>query len=414
MKIGVIGDDFTGSSDIALTLARGGLSTVQYVRVPEHDAQASVEAGVVSLKSRSCAVKDAVDSSLAALDWLLAQGCELIIFKYCSTFDSTPEGNIGPVIDALASAMQCTDPIIVCPAFPATGRTIYQGHLFVFDQLLSDSGMRHHPITPMTDSDLRRWLGHQSSSPIGHLPLDKLRSNDARKHLQSELEAGRQRIVCDAIGDDDLRLLAKATQGFKLMTGGSGIAIGLPELFGKQADDTAPWHGESGKALALSGSCSSTTLSQVNHHLTLGGAHRALSVENLLDGSVQPQQLIDWAFEQTQLPLITTSDTPENVKAIQERFGSEHTASVIEHFFGELAQLAVARGFKRLICAGGETSGAIVQALNMEALEIGPMIDPGVPALRVTGKPLTIALKSGNFGAVNFFAKADQMLGAGV
>ena len=412
MKIGVIGDDFTGSSDIALTLAQGGMNTVQYVRTPSVPAAAYVEAGIISLKSRSCAVEVAVKESLEALTWLLEQGCEQIIFKYCSTFDSTPEGNIGPVIDALVGALDTKEAVLVCPAFPATGRTIYQGHLFVFDTLLSESGMQNHPITPMTDSDLRRWLGHQTSAPVGHLPLNALRDGKATEHLTKEVSAGRQYIVADAVADSDLIKLAEATQGCKLLTGGSGIAIGLPKLYGKNSSDQAHWRGENGPTLALSGSCSSTTLSQVQHHVQHGGAHQAIDIAALLSGNVTPNDVVEWAKAQRTLPLVSTSDTPDNVKALQQSHGAEHVANTIEQFFGQVAVLALENNFQSLICAGGETSGAIVQALNLEALEIGPMIDPGVPALRISGQAVTIALKSGNFGAVDFFDKANKVLSA--
>ena len=412
MKLGIIGDDFTGSSDIALMLAQGGMNTVQYVRTPSSPANENVDAGIVSLKSRSCSVGQAVEDSLSALTWLLDQGCKQIIFKYCSTFDSTPEGNIGPVIDALVSAMNITDPVIVCPAFPATGRTIYQGHLFVFDQLLSECGMQNHPLTPMTDSDLRRWLALQTNKTVGHLPLNTLRSGDARKHLKKEALDGRQYVVCDIAADSDLNELAIATKDFKLLTGGSGIALAIPEIFGHKVSTESSWVGEAGKSLALSGSCSSTTLSQVELHTNNGGSHLSIDIKKLLEGTTSAQQVIDWALAQTGLPLVSTSDTPENVKALQNEYGTEHTATVIEMFFGEIATLATSQGFSSLICAGGETSGAIVQALEIEALEIGPMIDPGVPALRVSGQPITIALKSGNFGAPDFFAKACDILEA--
>lgn len=410
MKIGVIGDDFTGSSDIALTLAQAGMKTVQYVRIPDTAAPSDVLAGVVSLKSRSCEIDEAVAMSLAALDWLRSQGCEQFVFKYCSTFDSTREGNIGPVIDALTDSLSCTEPVIVCPAFPATGRTIYQGHLYVFDRLLSESGMQNHPITPMTDPDIRRWLQHQTSHEVGHLPLNALRDGKARDHLQSEAKDGRQYVVCDAVADDDLILLAKACKHFPLITGGSGIAIGLPALFGIEVSQTPPWRGQPGGAIALSGSCSSTTLSQIQAHKTSGGAHLALSIPDIMDSKTTAQSVIDWALEQTTLPLISTSDNPDKVKELQQAHGAERTASAIENFFAEVAELACASGIERIISAGGETSGAVVQALGMDALEIGPMIDPGVPALKVSGKPLVIALKSGNFGAPEFFAKADRIL----
>lgn len=411
MKIGVIGDDFTGSSDIALTLAQSGMRTVQYVETPSTPSQADVQAGVVSLKSRSCSVSQAVKDSVHALQWLMAQGCELIIFKYCSTFDSTKTGNIGPVMDALIDELDCKDPVIVCPAFPATGRTIYQGHLYVFDKLLSESGMQNHPITPMTDPDIRRWLQYQTPHKVGHLPLNTLRSGDAREHMLNELANERQRIVCDAVADSDLIKLASAAKGFTLITGGSGIAIGLPALFGIEATASTQWTGETGQALALSGSCSATTLSQISHHESAGGAHLAISIPELLSGKVDTQQVVSWALRQTTLPLVSTSAEPEQVKRLQQELGAEHTASTIESFFGEVANLACSQGVTRLISAGGETSGAIIQALHIEAMQIGPMIDPGVPALRVSGKALAIALKSGNFGAEDFFAKANGILG---
>lgn len=411
MKIGVIGDDFTGSSDIALTLAQAGMRTVQYVHTPEANAPDDIEAGVVSLKSRSCAVEQAVSDSVHALQWLKKQGCELIIFKYCSTFDSTKTGNIGPVMDALIDALDCIDPVIVCPAFPATGRTIYQGHLYVFDQLLSECGMQNHPITPMTDPDIRRWLQHQTKHTVGHLPLNTLRDGHAREHMLNEVTNSRQRIVCDAVADSDLIELAKAAKGFTLITGGSGIAIGLPALFGNTATQTTPWVGEKGPALALSGSCSATTLAQVAHHKNRGGAHLAISIPKLLNSDINAQELIDWALSQSTLPLISTSDSPEQVSQLQQEHGTDKTASTIEAFFGELASLACSQGVTRLISAGGETSGAIVQALSIDAMEIGPMIDPGVPALRVSNRGLNIALKSGNFGTEDFFAKANAMLG---
>lgn len=412
MKIGVIGDDFTGSSDIALTLAQGGMRTVQYVRTPTNDASADVEAGIISLKSRSCDVELAVSESVQALGWLLKQGCEQIIFKYCSTFDSTHEGNIGPVMDALVNTMDITEPVLVCPAFPATGRTIYQGHLFVFDNLLSESGMQNHPITPMTDSDLRRWLGYQTSKPIGHLPLNTLRDGHAKEHLQNEVNSGRQYIVADAVADEDLIELAAATQNCKLLTGGSGIAIGLPKLYGKTSADQTQWQGANGPTLALSGSCSSTTLSQVQQHIDNGCAHLAIDIAELLKGNVTAADIVSWAQAQKTLPLVSTSDTPENVKALQNTHGADKVATTIEEFFGKVASLAVEQNFTSLICAGGETSGAIVQALNLEAMEIGPMIDPGVPALKINGKAVTIALKSGNFGAIDFFEKASKVLSA--
>lgn len=413
MILGAIGDDFTGSSDLGLTLAAGGMRSVQYVGVPDGPAEGGVEAGIVALKSRSIPAGDAVRQSLAAFEWLRAQGCTQFLFKYCSTFDSTPEGNIGPVIDALIEATGTTAPVIVCPAFPTTGRTIYQGHLFVGDRLLSDSGMESHPINPMTDPDIRRWLARQTARPVGLLPLDVLRAGNAHAALLAEAEAGRQIVVCDAVADEDLVALGTAAERFDLVTGGSGIALGLPRLHVPQARAAEEWAGVAGPALALSGSCSRATRAQIAAHRGAGGPQRKVEVASLIDGSESAQKAFDWARVQDGLPLVYTSDDPDRVSAIQAEFGAARAAEAVEGFFADLARASVSGGVRRLISAGGETSGAVVGALDAAALEIGPAIDPGVPALRVGGRDLALALKSGNFGAQDFFAKAARVLEGG-
>lgn len=409
MILGAIGDDFTGSSDLGLTLAQGGMRTVQYVGVPDKPAAADVDAGIIALKTRSIPAAEAVRQSLEALHWLQDQGCKQIIFKYCSTFDSTPEGNIGPVIEALIDALETDAPVIVCPAFPATGRTVYQGHLFVQDRLLSESGMENHPITPMTDPDLRRVLALQTKRPIGHLPLAALHAGLARKTLLDEAEAGRQIIVCDAVSNSDLLVLGEAARGFPLVTGGSGIGLGLPSVLQANAKDKSSWSGVSGPALALSGSCSTATRNQIAAHKAAGGAQRKVEVDEIIEG-LRPEELLDWAKDNKPLPLIYSSDDPQAVKAAQSRFGQARCAEAVEGFFAALASQAIDRGFTRLISAGGETSGAVVGAIDATALAIGPMIDPGVPALKLEGRKVALALKSGNFGSEDFFFKAAQVL----
>ena len=411
MILGAIGDDFTGSSDLGLMLAEGGMRSVQYVGTPDSPADADIDAGIVALKTRSIAPEEAVRQSLQALAWLRAQGCKQFLFKYCSTFDSTPQGNIGPVIDALVDALDTKDPVIVCPAFPATGRTIYQGHLFVGDRLLSESGMENHPITPMTDPDLRRWLQRQTARPVGHLALAAIRAGKARESLLAQAADGRGIVVCDAVDDEDLVKLGHAAKGFALITGGSGIALGLPAIHAADNAGASAWSGEDGKALALSGSCSKATREQIAAHAASGGAQLKIDVASLFDGSVTPRIALDWAEAQSGLPLIYTSDDPEQVKAVQAHFGGARAAEAVEGFFGAVARAAAQSGVSRLISAGGETSGAIVTALGAEALAIGPRIDPGVPALRVAGRNLVLALKSGNFGAPDFFEKACRIMG---
>lgn len=407
MLLGCIGDDFTGASDLGNTLVKAGMRTVQYVGVPDGPAAPEVEAGVVALKSRSIPVDEAVQISLAALDWLLAQGCEQILFKYCSTFDSTPEGNIGPVAEALADRLGATQ-VIVCPAFPATGRSVYQGHLFVNDRLLSESGMENHPLTPMTDPDLRRWLARQVTGVVGHVPTSVV--FEGAQAIRARLDAEPARlVVCDAIRDVDLLALGAAADGLKLVTGGSGIAMGLPENFrraGRLTEAASGWRGQAGAAAVLSGSCSNATRAQVERH---AGPSFEITAEALMMGEVTAGQIIDWALAQDGLPLIYSSATPDVVRAAKDRFDTEVVAARIEAFFAETAQALVAGGVTRLITAGGETSGAVVEALAPPALEIGPEIAPGVPCLRA-GPDLVLALKSGNFGGPDFFAQADAML----
>jgi 3-dehydrotetronate 4-kinase len=412
--LGCIGDDFTGSSDLANTLAKGGMKVVQYAGVPSGPAAEEVEAGVVALKSRTNPPQEAVAQSLAALDWLRAQGCRQFFFKYCSTFDSRPEGNIGPVADALIEALGA-DRVIVCPAFPATGRSIYQGHLFVKDRLLNESGMEHHPLTPMTDADLRRWLRPQTRHQVGHVNAERVMAGAEaiRVALDAERAGGNTLIVVDAIRDSDLLEIGTAARDLPLITGGSGVALGLPENFrraGLISGSGAVWQGLAGPCAILSGSCSTATRGQVAHHKA---THPALEVtaEQAMAGEVTAEGLAEFILSNADsLPLVYSSADPAVVKAAQQRFGREKVAGAIEELFAETARRLVAGGVTRLITAGGETSGAVVEGLGIEALAIGPEIDPGVPALKVTGQALTLALKSGNFGAPGFFEKAASVL----
>ncbi|MEM1399322.1 MAG: 3-oxo-tetronate kinase [Pseudomonadota bacterium] len=408
MLLGCIGDDFTGSSDLANTLAKQGMRTVQYCGVPTTEADKDVQAGVVALKSRTIDVADAVAQSLDALAWLRAQGCDQVFFKYCSTFDSTPDGNIGPVADALAEALNAHK-VIVCPAFPGTGRSLYQGHLFVNDRLLNESGLQNHPLTPMTDPDIRRWLAPQTKFAVGHVSAEHVfgGATAIAQALEAEHVAGKRHIVVDAIRDENLMDIGKAADGLPLITGGSGVALGLPANFGC-TPATVPWRDQPGKAVALSGSCSIATRRQVAHHARFQPTREIIAAD-VIDGRLQPAEMADWLLENDGIPLAYSSAEPETVAEVQATFGRDRAASAIENFFAELARLVVQGGATRLLSAGGETSGAVVEGLGLERLEIGPEIDPGVPALRAR-PDLVIALKSGNFGAEDFFEKADRVL----
>ena len=408
MQLGCIGDDFTGSSDLANTLAKGGMRVTQYTGVPEAAADPTVQAGVIALKSRSIAPADAIAQSLQALEWLLAQGCEQIFFKYCSTFDSTADGNIGPVADALAEALEAHQ-VIVCPAFPGAGRSIYQGHLFVHDRLLHESGMEHHPLTPMQDADIRRWLAPQTTHSVGHVPAQAVMAGaDAiNAALQAEQDAGHRLIVVDAISDADLLEIGRAAKDLPLITGGSGVALGLPRNFGCQ-QQPVPWTTQAGRAVVLSGSCSTATRAQVAYHATQHPA-REINAADVIEGRLTPHELANWLLAQEGIPLAFSSAEPSAVKAVQDAFGLERSAQALEGFMAETARALVAGGATCIITAGGETSGAVVEGLALTQLEIGPEIDPGVPALRA-GPNLVVALKSGNFGGEKFFEKASAVL----
>ncbi|WP_170429627.1 3-oxo-tetronate kinase [Ruegeria arenilitoris] len=424
MKIGVIADDFTGASDIANTLAKGvqpegGLRTAQFPGIPTTPADEEIEAGVVSLKSRTAPVEEAVADSLSALRWLADQGCQQFIFKYCSTFDSTTEGNIGPVAEALANDLGAQK-VVFCPAFPTTGRTVYYGHLFVLGKLLHESGMENHPLTPMTDANIRRWLQHQTEETVGLVSVDNVKQGP--EAIFAALQNADERFVIgDAISDEDLLAWGEALKDAKLVTGGSGIALGLPRNFVRKASSKrggSVFTGVTGPAAILAGSCSGATRGQIDVH-SKSHPTFAIDVPGVMSGDVTTQTLLDF-FETHpgQAPLAYSSGSPDDVRAIQNKFGQEAVAEKLDNLFADTARELVDAGYKRLAVAGGETSGAVAkvisEAVGSPAMSIGPEIDPGVPVLSV-GKiePIALALKSGNFGAPDFFAKALRMMESG-
>lgn len=405
MKLGVIADDFTGASDIALTLSEGGMRTAQFVGIPKRAPEGDIEAGVVGLKSRTIPAAEAVEGSLRACDWLVSQGCTQIVFKVCSTFDSTDEGNIGPVAAALAERLG-ESRVLVCPAFPENGRTVYQGYLFVNDTLLSESGMQNHPLTPMRDPDLRRVLARQTHWPVSHLPLSGLRVNP---DAALEIAAERSMVIADAITNDDLFAIGCAAKTRKLVVGGSGIALGLPGNFGA-AHGKAAWQGHLGKAIVLSGSCSVATREQVATFKAKAPS-RELAVSDIMEDRLSLQELVEWSLQQDTAPLLYSSAEPEAVAAAQSQYGREASAQAVERVFANLAAALSQAGVTRIVVAGGETSGAVVSGVRADTLEIGPRIAAGVPALKVAESELLLALKSGNFGGPDFFGEALSVLG---
>jgi uncharacterized protein YgbK (DUF1537 family) len=416
--LGCIADDFTGATDLASMLVRHGMATVQLIGVPEGGIDpGDIQAVVVALKSRTTPAEDAIAQSLAALAWLRARGARQILFKYCSTFDSTERGNIGPVSEALLEALGA-DFTIACPALPENGRSVYLGHLFVGEQLLSDSHMRHHPLTPMTDSNLVRVLQRQSKGPVGLVPYPVVeRGPDAIRARFDQLRGERVRqAIADAVSDRHLLALGAAAADLALITGGSGIAMGLPENFRRQGLLASGDHADRlphtpGLEAILAGSCSAATLGQIERHRAAGRPTFVLDPIGLIDGGDDIERAL--AFAERHLGegpiLITSSAPPDEVAKVQERLGRERAGAAIEAALAEIARGLVARGVRRLVVAGGETAGAVVGALGVKGLRIGPPIDPGVPWTTSLGQPpLALALKSGNFGAPDFFIKAFE------
>ena len=416
--LGAIADDFTGATDLANTLVQRGMRAVQTIGVPAAGLDlGDAEAVVVALKTRTAPADEAVAAALAALGWLGERGARQVFFKYCSTFDSTAEGNIGPVADALMDALG-TDFAIVCPAFPANGRSVYQGHLFVGDQLLSDSSMKDHPLTPMRESSLLRLMGAQTRRRVGLVPHGIVAAGVGRTAAAFDAlrEAGSSYGVVDALTERDLETIGAAVASHRLVTGGSGVAMGLPEnfraagLLGAAARPAVP--DIRGRAVVLAGSCSRATRGQIAR-AQQAWPHRKLDAHRIAAGGPVVEEVLDWASAQPETApvLVYGSADPDEVAAVQAEYGRARAGAMIEQALGRIAQGLVAQGARRLVVAGGETAGAVVSALGVRGLGIGAEIDPGVPWTRtLDDPPLALALKSGNFGAEDFFIKALEML----
>jgi 3-dehydrotetronate 4-kinase len=418
--LGSIADDLTGATDLCNTLVRRGMRTVQLIGVPPAVLPApDAEAVVVALKSRTTPAAQAVEESLSALAWLRRAGARQILFKYCSTFDSTDAGNIGPVAEALLDALG-SDFTLFCPAFPENGRTIYKGYLFVGDVLLSESGMRDHPLTPMRDPSLLRVLQRQVCGRVGLVPYADVAegASAVRDAFAALRQGGFRHAIVDAIADRDLEIIGEAAADLPLITGGSGIALGLPENFRRRgllgdpgaADALPP---VAGAAAVISGSCSQATRAQVAFMRERGAVFTVDPVV-IAAGRDVVGAALDWALPRLgERPvLVSATAPPEAVAAVQQTLGRERAGAIVEATLAQIARGLVERGVRRLVVAGGETAGAVVQALGVAALRIGPQIDPGVPWTLSLGEPaLALALKSGNFGAPDFFLRAFAVLG---
>lgn len=415
-KIGVIADDFTGGTDIASFLVNGGLSAIQVTQLDEQKITIDADAIVVSLKSRSCPAEEAVTLSLEALRWLQRQGCERIYFKYCSTFDSTAQGNIGPVTDSLLDALG-QHVTLLCPALPVNGRTVYNGYLFVNGVPLDESGMRNHPVTPMRDACVMRLMALQAAGRAANIPFSVIDAGVlAVKQAIADLShEGYRYLVPDALTSTHLETIAEASLEMPLLTGGSGLAGGLAAvltrgLSASKADASeAGKPADGGKTVILSGSCSVMTNAQVAAYAAEAPAQPldvARCIDNLDDYVNDMAEWVD--HQQGALAPLVYSTAGDDVARIQARYGAQQASAAVENFFAQLALKLAQQGVDHFIVAGGETSGAVMQRLQVGALRIGPQIAPGVPWVRAVDAPRFFALKSGNFGDERFFFTAQD------
>ena len=421
--LGCIADDFTGATDLANNLVRAGMRVVQVIGVPNEALAIDADAVVVALKSRTLPPEEAIVQSLAALRWLQAEGVQQVYFKYCSTFDSTALGNIGPVTEALMDALG-TDFTIATPAFPDNQRTVFKGHLFVGDALLNESGMQDHPLTPMLDANLVRVLQAQCQRRVGLIDYKVVAQGEVaiRTRIGQLRAEGVGLAVVDAISNDDLLRLGPALKGMALVTAGSGVAIGLPANFGiAPLSQAGTLLRATGFQAVVAGSCSLATHRQVHAFIQTGQPALQLDplqiVASQAAGTDGVAQALAWAVPLLgQGPvLIYSSAAPGDVKSVQGQLGVDVVGALVERTLASIARGLVLSGVRQLIVAGGETSGACINALNITQMQIGPQIDPGVPWCHAPsdaapGQGLHLALKSGNFGSDDFFSKAFKGL----
>jgi 3-dehydrotetronate 4-kinase len=417
IRLGCIADDFTGATDLANNLVRSGMRAVQTLGVPTGPLDAEVDTVVVALKSRTTPAAQAVQESLAALRWLQAQGARQIYFKYCSTFDSTAHGNIGPVTEALMDALGANF-TIATPAFPDNQRTVFKGYLFVGDVLLSESGMRDHPLTPMRDANLVRVLQAQCQRKVGLIDYRAVAQGEAavRARLAALQAEGVSIAIVDATSNEDLLRLGPALKDLPLLTAGSGVAIALPANFGIAPSAAASrLPAADGLRAIVSGSCSQATNRQVQGFVASGRPAFAVDPMRIAGGGDVATQALAWAgpLLSSGPVLVYSTAQPDDVKSVQGRLGSGEAGAMVEQTLARIAAGLVDAGVRQLVVAGGETSGACVQALGVQQLQIGAQIDPGVPwcwGRDGQGRPLHLALKSGNFGGDDFFAKSFAQL----
>ncbi|WP_340618584.1 3-oxo-tetronate kinase [Xenorhabdus entomophaga] len=419
IKLGVIADDFTGATDIASFMVQSGWQVTQLLGVPDENTlvPCDIDAVVISLKSRSCSVDEAIKQSLKSCRWLWHKaGCSQLFFKYCSTFDSTSEGNIGPVMDALMDELQ-VDISLICPALPVNGRTVVHGHLFVNGQLLNESGMQYHPVTPMKDANLLRLIEQQSKGRAGLVNLDYVRQGKQAicHHLESLRQNDIRYAVMDAMLMEDLMPIAQAVSDMTLVTGGSGLGAALAShhsghtLAVSAIGDVPPAIDR--KTVIISGSCSVMTNQQVNEYKKISPAIE-LNVGECIHNSEYVDQLTDWVIQQSEgslAPMLYATQSPKSLEMIQQQYGAIEASNAIEQVFAETVRKLRQQGFNTFIVAGGETSAQVVRSLGIGQISIGAPIAPGVPWVHDLHSDCWLALKSGNFGEIDFFWYAQEM-----
>ncbi len=418
MLLGVIADDFTGATDIAGFLSANGLQTVLYPGIPTGEISHShdSDAAVIALQSRSCPPDKAVALSLRALSVLRELGCEVIYFKYCSTFDSTARGNIGPVTDALMDAVG-VDVTLVCPALPANKRIVVNGELLVDGAPLEKTGMRHHPLNPMLDSNLKKLMEKQSRGKAEILDLAQVMAGpeSLRRDFARAAAGGAAYIIPDSSSDAHLDIVAKAASGMKLLTGGSGLAAAWARLNAKKAKQDAA-HSlrlQPGKTVVLAGSCSEATLKQVEFYKQYADFLAVSAEQCVSNNKSYVREMTEWVKQRMgriYVPMLYASVCPERLSLIQANYGCKTAGEAVENFFASLAGELAEAGIDHFIVAGGETAGRVVSSLHAECLLVGPMIAPGVPWMGNAANTLYFALKSGNFGEEDFFLRAQRML----
>ena len=423
MKLGIIGDDFTGSSDIANNLKKSGMQVSMYAGIPtllpSEIKKELTDAAVIALKTRTIPIEEAISESLKALSWLKDCGCEQFIFKYCSTFDSTKKGNIGPVTDAIMKELN-TDFTIACPSFPDAGRTVYFGHMFVNGKPLNESGMENHPLTPMTDHNLVRWLNYQTRNNVGLIDFQTISkgANSIKERIQTLKTDGYKYAIVDTIKNDDFDIICNGVKDLPFLTGGSGIALGLPKIYkdrGLLSASNFEIPKNNSNAIILSGSCSVATINQINIYKEKNPS-LYVSPDEVINNEDLVEKVFSWIKDnETLSPLVYSSSDTKTVTEKQKQYGQEILANKIENFFELLSKKLVKDNFGTFISAGGETSGAVIKGLGVQELKIGEEISHGVPALWSPhsdgNKPISVTLKSGNFGQTDFFERALKVFG---